>query len=162
MAFQKSHFARQYAWNEWPDSSTHNAGRDWVPLPSFIPPSAPPLFPPFFLLSAFPAATDFPRETKFCSSLQGHRNGGDSPGTQNRRRQFLHPRGQCYYFRTWPETAIITRSGPKSPAAEIGVGGDFSGYIAYLDPFCFVVRRKRVDKRTFRFSQANFGSLLED
>ena len=54
--------------------------------------------------------------------------------------------------------AVKTRSGPKRPAAEIG-GGDFSGYIAYLDPFCFVVRRKFVDRKTSGFFQANFGSL---
>ena len=38
-----------------------------------------------------------------------------------------------------------TRSGPKRPAAEIG--GDFSGYIAYLDPFCYVVIRNSLTEK---------------
>ena len=70
------------------------------------------------------------------------------PNTESRRKPILN-------------LTTSTRSEPKRPAAEIG-GGDFSEYIAYLDPFCFVVRRKFVDRRTSRFFRQILVRLLED
>ena len=55
----------------------------------------------------------------------------------------------------WSSFIFLTWSGPKRPAAEIGEG-HFSEYIAYLDLFGCVVRRKFVDKKTSVFFQANF------